>query len=579
MHSWIRAAAGAAVVTSLALSLPSIRAQAPRRVSSVEVTPPAGGSFYGLTPQFALSPDGRQVVYVANAAGQPPMLWLSSVPAGAARALAGTAQASYPFWSADSQFVGFFSGGKLEKISAAGGAPIVICDAPTGRGGTWNADGTIVFTSGISDPLRKVAASGGTPEVLTRLDTARENSHRWPVFLPDGRHILFWAGAGSAPPELKIASLDSGDLVSVVPADTNGTYASGHILYGQHNALMALPFDVATLKRTGEPIRVVAPLSGDAGSSVASLSAAGSGTVAYTQGEARGFVLSWLDRQGRPTGTVARPGQYTNAALSPDGSRVAVSWNVGTPPNRDVWVLDANSGAATRVTTDAGVDASPIFSADGNDVVYSSQRGGPYQMYRRRVHGDAPEELLLKSDVATIATDWSRDGRFVLYTRGTAATGLDVWALPLTGAHEPFPVVRGSGADDNAVFSPDGRWVAFQTNESGRNEIVVRPFSAPNSAAGAAAAIQVSEAGGTQPLWRGDEVFFFAPDGSVMAAAIRSSAAGLAAETPVKLFPAPVSLVIRRSYDVSSDGQRFIIPLLDENVRQTITIVPNWSGR
>jgi Tol biopolymer transport system component len=578
MHSWIRAVACAAALASLAWWRPSMSAQSPRTLRSIEVTPPEGGSFYGLTPQFAVSPDGRQVVYVANAAGQPPMLWLSSVTAGAARALAGTAQASYPFWSADSQFVGFFSGGKLEKIPATGGAPAVICDAPTGRGGTWNADGTIVFTSGITDPLRKVAASGGTPEILTRLDTARENSHRWPVFLPDGRHILFWAGGGSAPPELKIASLDSPDVVSVAPADTNGTYAAGHILYGLHNALMALPFDMTTLKRTGEPIRVMAPLSGDAGSSVASLSAAGAGTVAYTQGEARGFVLSWIDRQGRPAGTVAQPGQYTNATLSPDGTRVAVSWNVGTPPNRDIWVLDAKTGAASRVTTDVGVDASPLFSADGNDVIYSSQRGGPYQMYRRRVQGDAPEERLLKSEIATIATDWSRDGRFVLYTRGTAATGLDVWALPLTGTREPFAVVQGSGADDNAVFSPDGRWIAYQTNESGRNEIVVRPFNA-NSAADAGAAIHVSKAGGTQPLWPGDEVFFFAPDGSVMAAAIHPSTAGLSADTPIKLFSAPVSLVIRRSYDVSSDGQRFIIPLLDGNVRQTITIVPNWAPR
>jgi hypothetical protein len=413
---------------------------------------------------------------------------------------------------------------------------------------------------------------------VTAIDTAHENSHRWPQFLPDGRHIVFWAGGGSAPAELKIAALDSREIVSLAPADTNGTYTAGHIFFGQRNALMAVPFDLSSLKKTGDPIRVVEPLSGDAGSSFASLSGSSSGALLYTQGEARGFVLTWFDRGGRPSGAVGQPGQYTNAALSPDASRLVVSLTAGTPANRDIWVLDAANGNASRVTTDSGVDASPLWSRNADAVVFSSQRGAPYQMFRRALVAGASDELLLKSEVATIATDWSRDGRYVAYTRGTAATGLDVWALPLDGAGEPFPVAQGPGADDNAVFSPDGRWLAYQSNESGRNEISVRRFASPMPQA---ATIPISQAGGTQPIWRpdGTELFFLAPDGSVMAAAVRVTTSGLAADAPRKLFSASMSLVIRRAYDVSADGQRFLIPVLDSRVRQTMTVVPDWAPR
>ncbi len=253
------------------------------------IAAPPGGAFYGLTPQFAVSPDGRQVVFVADSPSLPPELWIQPMDAGPARRLDGTAQASYPFWSADSRAVGFFASGKLETVSAAGGPPVVVCDAPTGRGGTWNRDDVIVFTSGITDPLRKVAAAGGTPTPVTAIDRTQETSHRWPQFLPDGRHILFWAGGGSAPAQLKVASLDSADVVPVTRADSNGAYAAGFVFFGRGNALMALRFDPSTLQPTDEAVRIAAPLSGDAGSSFASLSVAAAGPVLYTHGAARGF--------------------------------------------------------------------------------------------------------------------------------------------------------------------------------------------------------------------------------------------------------------------------------------------------
>ena len=535
---------------------------------------PAGASFYGLTPQFAISPDGQQVVFIASANGGPTTLWIRAIASGSARPLAGTDQASYPFWSADSKSVGFFASGKLVRVATAGGPPVVVCDAPTGRGGTWNADGVIVFASGISDPLRKVSASGGQPVAATTLDAPREGSHRWPQFLPDGKHILFWAGAGSAPATLKIGSLDSVETISVVAADTNASYGGGHIYYGRANALMAQRFDAATRQKQGEPVRVAGPLSGDAGSSFASLSASTGGTLLYTQGEARGFVLTWFDRTGKEKRTLGIPGQYTNVDISRDGRRVAVSRTVGTPANRDIWLVGNGSGSIdTRATTDPSVDATPIWSSDGAALVFSSPRTGPYQVYRKSAEALAPEELAFTSEVAAIATDWSRDRRFVAYTRGTAATGFDLWVAPVSGAGQPMAVASSPGAEDSGVFAPDGRWIAYQSNESGRNEIYVKRFTGGTAPA---TAVNVSRNGGTQPLWRGDgqEMFFLALDGSVMAAGVNGSGEAFAAQAPRKLFNVPVSLVIRRSYDVTSDGQTFLIPMFDESVKQTITVAP-----
>ena len=398
------------VLAGLALSALWIAAQA----TPSSIAAPAGGAFFGLTPQFAVSPDGRQVVAVVTSSGGTATLWVQPVSGGgAARLLAGTDQASYPFWSPDNRFVGFFAAGKLKKAPAGGGAVVVVCDAPTGRGGTWNTSDVIVFASGIGDPLRRVQAAGGQPVSVTTVDTSRENSHRWPQFLPDGTHFLFWAGAGSAPAELKVGSLDAPESVSLVTADTNGAFSAGYVFYGSRNVLMAQPFDAATQQKRGDPVKVVDPLSGDAGSNFASFSASANGTLLYTRGTARPLVLTWFDRTGKRLGTVGAPGQYTNVAFSPDDTRLAVSLTAGMPPNRDVWVLDAASGTASRLTTDPAVDATPIWN--GDYIFFSSQRAGPYQMYKRMFGGEAFDELILKSDVATIATDVSRDGKFILY--------------------------------------------------------------------------------------------------------------------------------------------------------------------
>jgi Tol biopolymer transport system component/beta-glucanase (GH16 family) len=527
---------------------------------------PAGGSFYGLTPQFAVSPDGQQVVFVAGSGGIGTTLWIRPVGSGTPRAIAGTGQASYPFWSPDSKTIGFFASGKLLKVAAAGGAPVVLCDAPTGRGGTWNAEGVIVFTSGITDPLRRVSANGGQPELATTLDSPREQSHRWPQFLPDGKHVLYWAGAGSDPAQLKIVSLETKQTTTIVPADTNASYGGGYIFYGRANVLMAQAFDPVTRQKQGDPVRVAEPLSGDGGSSYASLSAASNGTILYTQGKARGFVLTWFDRTGRRLSTVGAPGEYTNVALR--GACVAVSLTQGAPANRDIWVLPETC-AGTRLTTHAGIDATPIWSVDGKSLIFSSPRSGMYQVYRVGADAKSPETQVFTSDLAAIATDWSRDGRFVAYTRGTAATGFDVYVVPVSGG-APVPVANGPGADDGGIFSPNGEWLAYQSNETGRSEIFVRRLA---SGSPQGVAVKVSNDGGTQPLWNGNgrELFYLALDGAVMSVNV-SNVENAARQAPRKLFNAPVSLVIRRSYAVTAGGERFLIPVLDDSVKQTIAV-------
>jgi Tol biopolymer transport system component len=541
-----------------------------RPAAESTIAAPPSTSFFGVAPQFAVAPNGQDVVFVVNAKGEAPSLWVRSLMASAVRRLAGTEQASYPFWSADGQFVGFFASGQLKRVAIAGGAATAVCDAPTGRGGTWNDRGVIVFASGINDPLRKVAVSGGMPSAVTSIEMPRENSHRWPQFLPDGRHFLFWAGAGTGPAQLKVASLDSAGTVTLGPADTNGAYSAGHVFFKTSAGLMAQPFDASALKKTGEPIPIVSPIVSDGGSAFASFSASTNGTLVYVRGAARPFVLTWFDRAGKTIGTVGAPGQYTNVTFRPDGSRLAVSLTTDTPANRDVWILNVSDGSSRRFTNDPAVDATPIWSPDGMRIAFSSQRAGPYQIYEKALAG-GEDELLLKADAASIATDWSRDGRFIAFTRSGAGTGLDLWIMPLTADRTPFPFVQTPAGEDNAAFSPDGRWIAYQSNESGRDEVYIRPFPP------AGGQHLVSRNGGTQPRWRHDgrELFFLAPDGSLMTAAVRSTP-NFAADAPRTLLPPSMTLVIRHAYSPSADGQRILMPVLDQRNPPRLTVVRNW---
>jgi Tol biopolymer transport system component len=546
------------------------------------VTPPTSDAF-----SFALSPDGRQVTFVANGE-KGSQLWLRSFDQVTAQPLAGTDGASYPFWAPDNRAIGFFADRKLKRLDLAGGAPQVLADAPQGRGGTWNRDGVIVFTPvGTASGLMRVMATGGTPSPVTRL-AAGQGSHRWPQFLPDGRHVLFLMALGQAQTHgVYVASLDGGEPTRVLASETAALYAPpGYLLRVSQGVLVARRFDVAHATVAGEPIPVAQAVGEDNGAFRSAFSASAAGILAYRAGAAARRQLVWVDRTGKVLGAIGPPDEnaLANLALAPGDQRVAVHRTV--QGNNDVWLVDVGRGVPSRFTFDAGIDFSPVWSPDGSRVVFSSNRNGVYDLFEKPASGATDEQPLLVTAQDKNPLDWSRDGRFLMYSTQDAKNGSDLWALPLTGERKPIPVAQTSFDEIEGQFSPDGRWLAFASNESGRYEIYVRPFPELGGKS------QVSTAGGTQPRWRqdGHELFYVAPDDRLMAVPIRvaSSARSVDVGAPVALFPtrlasgANIAVVgaqalARAQYAVAFDG-RFLINIdAGGGVTSPMTIVQNWT--
>jgi Tol biopolymer transport system component len=545
---------------------------------------PAGGGT-GTAPQAAVSPDGRHVVFAAG--GQSGFqLWLRPVGAVAARSLPGTEEGAFPFWSPDSRFVGFFAAGKLKKVQISGGPPIVLCDA-TSFGGTWNRDNVILFTPNNTSVLQRVSSAGGVPVAASRFDPAiGETSHRWPYFLPDGRHFLFTASTGpccpaAKPAVIRVGALDSMDAAPLFQAESSVEYASGHLLFSRDGVLMAEPFDADSRQITGDPFTLADQVSGE-GSRYASFSASERGVLAYSRGSSGQITrLTWFDREGHSTGTIGEPAQYFNLALSPDERKVAVSVITGKPGNRDIWVIDAARGSMSRLTFDAGDDSSPVWAPDGSRIAFQGlARQPPSALRQKSVNGTGDEEPLLGELSLNIPTDWSADGRFLAFSRVTPSS-IDVWVLPMSSrtAEGPKPVafVQGRSLKLNAVFAPNGRWIAYQSNETGQNEVYVQPFPATGGK------YQISKGGGTRPTWRSDgkELFFLTPYSSVMAAAIdttREFEAGMAQS----LFTAASGATFDggRQYAVSKDGKRFLVNALQQQQSSAtpLTVVVNWLG-
>jgi serine/threonine protein kinase/Tol biopolymer transport system component len=552
---------------------------------------PAGGGTGGV-PQLAVSPDGRQAVFVAGVQSEY-ALWVRPLGSLASRQLAGTAGATFPFWSPDSRFVGFFAEGRLKKVPVSGGPPMILCDASQGRGGTWNRDNVIVFSPDLGAPLQRVSSPGGVPVPVSALDAAYgETGHRWPHFLPDGHHFLFTGITGtccppSKPGRIQIGSLESKDTVVLTQAESAAEYASGHVLFHRDGTLMAQPFDLRLLRPAGDSF----PLSDRVafeGSRYASFAISDTGVLVYSHGATSlqaAARLRWYDRTGKVLATLGDPGSYYNVALSPDERRVAVSLQSGSPPNTDIWIIDASRGVRSRLTFDPTVETAPVWSPDNARVAFLAVRPGQSGVRVKPAAGTAKDEPLLTiADTVNppIPNDWSPDGRFIAYEMLNHDVGnrADVWILPLTGDKKPFPFVEGPGAQTNPAFSPDGRWIAYSSDESGSDQVYVQPFPATGGR------FQVSKIAGTQPLWRADgkELFFLAA-GTIMAAAIDTTREFEAGE-PQTLFAgiaagssatASVAIVGRRQYAVTRDGKRFLMITPEgTSVDATLTVVVNW---
>ena len=563
---WI--AFAAAVLVAAMLAIPALRylRQTPPPETRVEINTPATAD----PISFALSPDGRQIVFVASGDGAS-RLWLRSLASTAAQPLAGTEGAASPFWSPDSRSVGFFADGKLKRLDIGGGKPQTLATA-VARGGTWNADGVILFSASTSSPLFRVPASGGEAVAVTKLD--RQSSHRFPSFLPDGRQFLFLAIGN---PEIYLGSLDSAETWRLTPADTAGVYLqSGWLVWVRAGTLVAQRLDLERKALTGDPVTLADP--------VAAVSVSAAGLVAYRAGGANRRQLAWFDRSGKALGAMGAPDENGLSAprVSPDGRRVAMGRTV--QGNADIWLLDGTR--TSRFTFDAATDRFPVWSPDGSRIVFDSLKG-QRDFYQKPSSGAGAEELLLDSPQDKKANDWSADGKFLLYESRDAQTVDDLWALPIEGDRKPWAFLRTSFSERAGQFSPDGRWVAYMANESGRFEIYIRPFAAPTDSGAAANPAagqwQVSTSGGIYPRWRpdGKELYYIGPNGELMAAPIAATATTLEPGAPVALFPTRiygggVDNGQGRQYDVTRDGRFLINTVLDDG-SSPITLIQNWN--
>ena len=529
---------------------------------------------------FAISPDGRRLVFSASNEGKS-QLWLRPLDSLTAQPLAGTDGARYPFWSPDSASVGFFADSKLKRIDLVGGGPQVLANTSAdGRGGSWSRDGIILFVPNLGGPLLKVFARGGEPVEVTRLE-AGQTGHQFPQFLPDGRHFIYFVFGGPAQ-GVYTGSLDGGSSKRLTNADAAAVVSpSGFLLFPRQTTLFAQAFDLQRQELSGNPFPVAEQVALDRSGPVgtAGLSAA-SGIVAYrTGGSGAVRQLTWLDRSGKSVGAIGTPDAgLKEVELSPDGKRVAVSRLVNG--DVDVWLIDAARGVSTRFTFDPASDGISLWSPDGNHVVFQSNRKGVFNLYWKLSSGTGMDDLLLESDQNKAPADWSPDGRFLLFRSIDPQTGFDLWVLPVSGDKKPFPFLKTPFEERNGQFSPDGNWIAYQSNESGRFEIYVQPFPGPGGK------FQISSNGGLQPRWNktGKEIFYMSLDSKMMAAPVKLSLEGKSLETgtPVALFPVRIagSSFNKQQYAVSSDGQRFLINLAaDEGVASPITLIYNWKPK
>jgi serine/threonine protein kinase len=542
-------------------------------VLRVEISPPDKMQF-NLSGDHSgpatLSPDGRYIVFSAYAAVGT-QLYLRSLDSTVPQALPGTEGGMFPFWSPDSRSIAFFTDDKLKRIEVSGGTPVTICGATLGRGGSWNRDGTIVVALSYNAGLSRVPASGGTPVPVTNADGVVYSSHRWPWFLPDGKHFLYIAVKHNAPtsPETAVflASLDGIENRLLFHSLSNAVYASGHLLYQRENSLVAQPFDPSHGKFSGEPQTLTENIQFDAGLWRTNLSASTDGMLLYASGTATGTeILTWYDRAGKRLGTVGEQGEFYDLDLSPDEKKIATT-DLNTAI-ATIWIRDVANNLKTRLTFSGGAHLTPIWSPDGKEVAFTSNQQTAISV--KTLGGGAAERTVLSSPnpIYQAISDWSHDGRYLMFEQGTG-TNTDLRVLPLSGDSKPFSYTSGS----RGTFSPDGHWVAYVGQENGRPEVFVAPFPWTG------AKWQISNGGGAGPRWRADgkELYYFDFNG-IAAAEVNGSGSPFEVGNTKLLFRLPLRGTIAREYAPSHDGQRFIAIMPSEGVSQALTLVQNWPA-
>lgn len=544
-----------------------------------------------LGSSVALSSDGKLLAYVTGTAGGESELHLRPLDRSESTILvkgSGAAQSPYhPFFSPDGKWLGYVTASELMKVSVTGGTPMTLASVSRSRGASWGSDGTIVFTSSPSSGLLRVSESGGTPEPLTTLDESRgESTHRWPQWLPGGSAVLFTAAPSStnlSDASLEVLDLATGEQKVIHRGGYYGRYVrSGHIIYAHRNTLFAIPFNLNRLEVSGAPVPVVSEVAGASTEGTAHFDVSANGLLAYLAGEgpAESSQLVWVDRDGVTEKLWVEPGIYGNPRLSPDGSRLSVT--LLRDNNWDVWVFDLERSVATRLTFGGGYDADQVWSPDGRWLAFASDQGGKIAIYRKRADGSGESELLGEPPEGQdwFPFSWSTDGRFLLAS--VASQGGDIWVLPLEEGASPEPYVATPFTEQSPAFSPDGRFVAYDSNESGRFEVYVRTFPAGGGK------WQVSDGGGSQPRWSADgRRLFFRGEEGVVEVSVDTSGDGFRADRGRLLFSGSfhggllgitAGGFVFPDYEAAHDGSRFILLAgeKEEVSEHWLTLVTGW---
>ena len=540
---------------------------------------------FTLLPSFqtpfmgpVVSPDGRSVAYVALGPRLQLVTYVRPLGSIESRVIPGTEAVSAIWWSPDSRSVAVVAEGKLKRVDVDGrSAPLVLADAEGDFGGTWNRDGVMLF--GSREGIKRMSANGGTPTLATRVAGA-EAIHSRPVFLPDQRRFIY--GVTSAPArqtgavvrQMYVGSLDSDERtpLPIASDSSNVAYADGHLLYLRGRSLVAHPFDAAGLTFTGDAVVVGSDVASQPNGRFAFFSAAG-GVLAYQVAAPPGAnELTWFDRAGRKLAVVGEMRSYQNVELTRDGRRIAVGVLDEEKGTRDIWTGDVARGLLTRFTFDAAEERSPIWSPDGSRVVFNSNRTANLELYIKPASGAGGEELLLRDNRSKDPMSWSADGRHVLFRHSGAITGNDVWVLAMDGERKATPLLQSPFDENYARFSPDGRWIAYTSDESGRAEVYVTAFPGGGK-------WQVSSAGGVFPRWRGDgrEIYFIGADRVLAAVPVNGTGAGLDVGRAERLFEPRLSAQPGYPYAVTADGQRFLVNV-DHAPSVPLTVVVNWTA-
>lgn len=559
----------------------AIRSQisAPEKLTFAFTGPPTNGG-------PVLSPDGTRMVFPANDAQGREALWVRPMDSLTAQRLEGTEGGTFPFWSPEGRYLGFFAGGKLKKINVSGGPAETVCAAPNGRGGTWNRDDVIVFAPDLGGGLSRVSAAGGTPTpVIHGERSSGFVSRRWPIFLPDGRHFLYWAGDPFATDPstvgIYLGSLDSSEPRLLLHADSNALYVPpGYLLFLRERSLMAQRFDPGALKLKGDAFPIAELVASPQSFRVGLFTVSENGLLVYQTGENLFTQFAWVDASGKQSGTAGAPGIVDTPELSPDGQRLAFDSQDLESKNADIWLMDLARGVKTRFTFNPSAEIRPVWAPDGSRIIFASQRKGHLDLYVKDSSGSGSEELLYESDANKIPIDWSRDGRYLSFSQlSTKRKGKwESWILPLFGDRKPFPYLQSGFNGFHAVFSPDTHWLAYVSDETGTFETYLAPFP------GGGGKFQISQGGGVQPTWRqdGNALFYLAEGKKLMEVSLRTKGHAVEIGNPRQLLQVPSmqdSGPYGHSYAVSPDSKRFLVTVLPQAFSpEPLTLVTNWTA-